>query len=119
MAFKLTREERDQLANVRQKAKNAFDDLVGEAQDLEEARSKYLDAREQVTNVVTDIAARFRAEFEDKSDTWKEGDKGGETEDFVSCWESIENDLNEIDEVPAFDDTDFEEALDNLPEEPQ
>ena len=119
MAFKLTREEKDALAEARRKAEEKLDDIRGVIADLEQAREKYLDAREKVTDVVTDIAARFRSEFDEKSDTWKESDKGGETEDFVSCWESIENDLTEIDDVPVIEDDDFVQALDNLPEEPQ
>ena len=119
MAFKLTREEKQDLGELRSKARAELQNLQDLAGDLEQARQKYLDAREKVTDFVTDVAGRLRAEFDEKTDTWKESDKGGETEDFIATWESIENDLTDMEDVPAFEDEDFEQALDNLPEQPE
>jgi hypothetical protein len=119
MAFKLMQEEKRDLAEFRSKARAELDNLQDVARDLELAREKYLGAREKVVEAVTDIAGRFRAEFDEKSDTWKESDKGSETEDFISTWESVENDLTDLEDVPAFEDDDFNETLDNLPEQPE
>ena len=119
MAFKLTKEEKQELAELRSKAQAELNNLQDLARDVELAREKYLGARERVAEKVTDIAARFREEFDGKSDPWRDSDKGGETEDFVSTWESVENDLTDVEDVPAFEDEEFYETLDNLPEEPQ
>jgi hypothetical protein len=118
MAFKLTKEEKDSLADTRRTAGERWDEFKNLAEDLELARQKYLDAREAVTNVVTEVSSRLRAEFDEKSENWQQSDKGSETEDFVCQWEAIENEVEDPDEVPAFDGfVEFGEALDALPEE--
>lgn len=69
------------------------------------------------------IAEKLREEYDEKSDSWKEGDRGQEADAFISEWESI--DWDQIEEVAVLDPEleakalKLAEALESLPSESQ
>ncbi len=120
MAFKLTKDEekkrtelidrlRTELAKIEDQQKItqvAIDDAIGEFQAVVE---KYQEALEDAKGFCDDVAARFRDEFDDKSDAWKESDKGQEAEQFVSVWEDAS--FEEVGDVekPELEELEIEE----------
>jgi plasmid maintenance system antidote protein VapI len=130
MAFKLTKEEAAQLKDLTRKAsekEDAFRAVVRKSEDIiEDAVSAINDARSELNELIVEtnefreaVATRLREEFDDKSDTWKEGEKGSDTDSFISQWET--EGMEEIDgiEAPELDlpEINLHEGLESLPEE--
>lgn len=101
MAFKLTKQETAEQANLVEELREAF----SKAQD--EIRS-YNELVEKARNYTETVAARMREEFDGKSETWQEGDRGQEAEGLINEWEGV--DLREVDE-PEGDHADTLEGL--------
>lgn len=90
--------------------------------DVNEAIRAYNVALLKAKVFAEGMAETFREAYDEKSDAWKEGDRGQEADAFVSEWESI--DWDQIDEVavlePELEDAEalkLAEALESLPSE--
>lgn len=130
MAFKLTKEE--------QKARDAhLVELQEKWQDIEQAVEKgreaineafahvcsaisaYNEARNAADTWREEVASRLRGEYDDKSETWQESDRGQEVSAFVDEWENIENSEVDEPEIPDLDlpDGEYHNNLEALPSE--
>jgi hypothetical protein len=118
MAFKLTKNEEDQFARLKTAltAKHIelttaistynkeLDEIVEPLQEVLQEYNKYLG---ELRSFVETVAEEKRADFEDKSDDWKEGDTGSGVDAWLSAWESAE--LEEVTiEFPAELEIDFD-----------
>jgi plasmid maintenance system antidote protein VapI len=130
MAFKLTKEEAAQLKDLTRKAsekEDAFRTIVRKSEDIiQDAVSAINDARFELNELIVEanefreaVATRLREEFDDKSDNWKEGEKGSEVDSFISQWET--DSQEEIDDVPLpeleLPEIGLHNGLEELPEE--
>ena len=129
MAFKLTKtqvkeltDRRAQLAKLRTLAVQEFDTLSaaidGIVAPLNDLIRRYNDALAEVRALAQAVVDEHRDTFDDKSDAWKEGDRGLAASDFIDAWENVSlDDVAEVEliipDAPEFDT----DALDDLPEE--
>lgn len=127
MAFKLTAAQRlelrswqDTLRHDRERMERAFDvlrsELVRLPFELNAAIRAHNVRLEAARAFIEAVAEEHRDAYDEKSDAWKDGDRGQADDAFVCDWESAE--LNDIDEVDLLlpDKPEWNESL-NLPEE--
>lgn len=87
---------------------------------VREAEAKVAEAIEAMRSFAEDVAVRGRDAIEEKSDAWRDSDRGSAAEDFVSAWESVEMgeppecDIHE--ELQEYDDS-WVDELEGLPTE--
>jgi hypothetical protein len=115
MAFKLTGDEKKDLAMARKASIEAWVKYCDAIQDVQNALDDYIEKRKCVLTVVNIAAERMREEFNDKSEGWQQGDKGSDADSFISEWENIE--VDDPDTVDMPDGDPLDEAIDALPEE--
>lgn len=101
MAWKLSRLEHKRLdeliAELDRRETRLFESL-GNTLTILKREEEYLNARIAEYNelvataeaFVTEKAEEWRGDIEEKSESWREGDRGGEVEEFVSSWENFE-----------------------------
>jgi len=118
MAFKLTKNEEDQFARLKTAltakhvelttAINTYNEEMNDiVESLQEALQEYNKYLGELRSFVETVAEEKRADFEDKSDDWKEGDTGSGVDAWLSSWESAE--LEEVTiEFPAELEIEFE-----------
>lgn len=130
MAFKLTVTEkqdfnllvedlRKEQAETEEAVTAANDEISEIVAKLNAKLAEYNSARESLKTFIENKAADFRTEFEEKSDSWQEGDKGQEADEFITLWENPP-DLDEVDEfsVDAFEAPESPmDDVDDLPTE--
>ena len=101
MAFKLTKNEEDQFARLKTAltakyvelttAINTYNEEMSKlCNPLQETFDEYNKYLNELRSFVETVAEDERGEFEDKSDTWKEGDTGSGVDAWLSAWESAE-----------------------------
>jgi uncharacterized protein YukE len=135
MAFRLSKAEQKNL--------NASMNVLSDAKDVVEARLEDLNAQirelidqfngtvveiynqklETEMAFVAEITERLRSEFDDHTDTWKEGEKGEVASEMVEAWEAVDGQDGAIQPL-QFEDLTLDgpdewanEALENLPGE--
>jgi len=118
MAFKLTKNEEDQFTRLKTAltakhvelttAINTYNEEMNDiVESLQEALQEYNKYLGELRSFVETVAEEKRADFEDKSDDWKEGDTGSGVDAWLSSWESAE--LEEVTiEFPAELEIEFE-----------
>jgi hypothetical protein len=129
MSFKLNKNEEDQFARLKTAlaakhvelttAINTYNKEVNEAvEPLQEMLQEYNKYLNELRSFVETVAEDKRGEFEDKSDTWKEGDTGSGVDAWLSAWESAE--LEEVTiEFPPEIEIEFDNHSEiDLPSEP-
>lgn len=79
---------------------------------LEEAVNDYNDALRAAKDFVDAQAEEFRAEFDDKSETWQAGERAEAVNEFVERWEAVSQEHDEID-LPDLNLADTLEELDH------
>jgi len=129
MAFKLNKTEENELQKLKSEVNDAYaelektiDDYVEEEKELrspiEVAAALYNEKLTNLRSFVEEVASDRRNEFDEKSDSWKEGDNASSAEEWISTWENV--DLDDI--VISYPDEleqDFENHADvELPIEP-
>lgn len=108
MAFKLTKTDEQALEKLHKEADELKDKLAVEAdaanEKIQEAVEHlngfvraYNEKVSEIREKIGEIASNFRGEFDDKSESWQEGDRGQEVDSFIQEWESA--DATEVDEV--------------------
>jgi len=83
MAFGLTKKEKTQLTDL-------LTTLSNKHADLESAVTEYNEALTATKEFVSGKAAKWQDEFDDKSETWQEGDKGSEVSELIAEWENLD-----------------------------
>lgn len=130
MTFKITKAqiaERDALVtDIRAKADaleaaiTAYNDGIEKlATALSEAAEEYNGALADVQDFVSGVAEDGRAEFEEKSERWQEGEKGQYADAWLQQWESLELEDFEFDApepVEEIDPSSVSDPLADLPE---
>lgn len=112
MAFKVNKKARAKLAELRDEVDKRAEQVRMSVEDLR-AGIELLKA------AIEEQADEFDGEFDERSDAWKEGDRGSEVEGFVSAWREAADALEnfECEDVTG----DLEELLtsiDELPDQP-
>ncbi len=115
MAWKVTSGEKIALQKVRDTAMKAWVEYTEALHDADRLREAYLEQRRAVLAKVEEIGERLREEYNDKSETWQESDKGAQVNEFIDNWLGVE--VDDVDEIYIPDGDPLDEALDNLPEE--
>jgi hypothetical protein len=63
------------------------------------AQETYNDSLNAVKNFVNDMVGDMESYYDEKSDKWKESDKGNEYSEWKSLWADLLDSENELDEV--------------------
>ena len=128
MAFKLSAaqsKEHQRLVAALRKATTFLLDTKSQAEDeLSLTAAKVNDAVQAYNGIASEVQAfvegireDWRSEFDDKSDGWRDGDRGSEVDEMISQWENVDiEELNEVD-VPTLDldvDEDVAQAVEEL-----
>ena len=88
--------------------------------ELEPLIADYNADMEDARQLCLDIAEARRSEWDDKSETWQEGERGQEVDTFIGEWENVDLPDLDVPDVPEFvvefagDDA---EILEGLPED--
>ncbi len=113
MAFRLTNDEqkdktkhesalREGWAKV-EDAKAEAEGAIQQAMSaLKEAINEFQTAVENAEGFRDEVSSRLREEFDDKSETWQEGDRGQEASSVVESWENTSFQADDL-EVPEID----------------
>jgi predicted nucleic acid-binding Zn-ribbon protein len=130
VAFKLSKQEiatRDEHVEKLEKAwadlqqaVNAYNEAETKQRELvDKAVADYNDVMNEAKSFAEEIANRTDGEYEDKSEKWREGEKGQAAAEFKYAWQSI--DMEEIELAwPVeldIDDPDHAPELAELPTE--
>lgn len=125
MAFKLTKQEskmkdehaaalRADLEAVTKLAQAVSDDVDA----LNAAIAHYNETLASAKSFVEHKKDEWQGEFDDKSDTWQEGDRGDAASTFISEWEAFDvDDLTEVEFEMSDTDASHADDLDGLPSE--
>jgi methyl-accepting chemotaxis protein len=119
MAFKLTKAEETKFEELRKTVSEAFGELTSSVENYNEeidklrdevvsTLSNYNGKLAELRNFVDEVAAARRDEFDEKSDSWKEGDVGNAADEWISTWESADLDDGAL-EFPDELQIDFED----------
>jgi len=100
VAFKLTAEEKKAYTIFLTQMRETHSTLVDAVKD-------HNDTLEAVNTFMSDVHDRFTEEFDEKSESWQEGDIGCEVAEMMSAWE-IEFDTAE---EPSTDNLETFEGL--------
>lgn len=106
MALKLSAQEKKQRS-----------ELIAQLQEKEEALRTALanlnDLHEEVREFKEALVDRLREEFDEKSDAWRDGERGAAVDEWVNSWDELETD-----EVSDLDSSPLSEALEALEDQP-
>ena len=131
MSWKLSKEqlaERERLVKELREKREALEEAVIKFKetiatahgDVATAHKAYDTVHDEVRDWVDQTKSDFESEFEDKSDTWKEGERG----EAVQAWleEFLEvSDTPELQDCPEYEepeDDNLADDLENIPDEP-
>lgn len=134
MTFKLTKTEEEQRSAIVEKlrAEAAYlEDAVSDfnaaiivaRQKLDVTRQAYNSILEEARTFVGEVQGRLTDEYDEKSDKWKEGERGTEVEAWIEEWteaagdtfSDVEFDMPDGIDAQQIDDAD---TLENLDAEP-
>jgi hypothetical protein len=128
MAFKLNKDQDSKLDTLLQKLVGSYDNLKTSVEEyntglkelqskVEGEVSKYNEDLSNLKSFVDEVTTEKREEFDDKSETWQEGENGQAAEEWISTWEGAE--LQEITlQFPDELEIDFDPEDLDLPSEP-
>lgn len=135
MAFKIGKKDQERIDLLIAKLETKRDDLeitVGEFNEtVNQARGKVDDAlaelnevRDELRGVVEDIHSQMESDFDDKSENWRDGDRGEATSAWIEVLSEAKNTIEtEIEIEPVvdleIDISDLEDAMNNIPSEPE
>lgn len=129
MAFKLTRDEENELEKLKKKLSEDYtaidaalssynEELIALQEHVQEQINFYNNSLSDLRSFAENIAAERRNEYEDKSESWQDGDNGQAADEWISTWENA--DLEDVAiEFPGELTMDFEDHAEaDLPTEP-
>lgn len=105
MTFKLNKDESKELSSHVDKIKKSFE-------DMEQAIKDYNNCLEAAKEFIEDKANDWQSEYDDRSETWQNGDKGTAVAELISSWENC-NSLIDVVEIPE----DITESITGLEQE--
>lgn len=119
MAFKLSKAERkridDLLARMDEQAEKVQAEVTAYNETVNEARGKvddeievYKEIRDELRGVIEDIHGEKEGEYDDKSDNWRDGDRGSATYDWIQKLDEVKGTLEEDLEIPELEDLEIE-----------
>jgi hypothetical protein len=99
MAFKMTKTQQtvfDRLTLAAREKRN----------NLDEARLNYNDATDELKTFMEELAEIWRDQFDEKSESWKDGAKGTAVDGWIAAWSDYIERLEpiEFDDLPDFED---------------
>lgn len=135
MAFKITATERKRIDEIMARITAKVDEVKGAVtqynETVNEARGKVEDElralneiRDELHGVLEDIHRDREEEFDEKSDNWRDGDRGSATSEWLETISSSVDTLADEIEIEFPEDLEFDideeiETLENLPSEPE
>lgn len=135
MAFKITKDEDSRLIAIRNRledARDILDDHVAKANaaiaaifsELNLEIEEYNEIVQEARGVVEDIASEMEGEYDEKSDNWRDGERGDATNTWIEALKDFEYDATDI-TAPSFEAIDFSndpdhaDLIDSLPRQPE
>ena len=114
MAFKLNKGQARQWddyledlrgsANLLNEAIGSFNTAIKQAHDtLQDYVADYNQAIENAGTLVAELADEWQSQFDEKSDTWQESDKGQEIQEIISALQGFNPDDFELGDVTTLD----------------
>lgn len=104
MAFKINKAEQKRIADLALKLEGKFADIkaiIEKAQaDLADEVAEFNETREELRGVIEDIHAEREGEYDEKSDNWRDSERGSATDDWLS---SISDLMSEVEEDLAIE----------------
>jgi hypothetical protein len=136
VAFKITKAEQKTIDELVAKFSTARADLELSVatynETVNEARGKIDDSlaalneiRDELRGVVEDIHSEKDGEFDDKSDNWKDGDRGSATREWIDGIEEVKDLIEEEITIEPFEEleidlSEIEDKLEEgIPSEPE
>lgn len=127
MSFRLSKKEVDRLGELRKTLRNdrelltvSYDVRIAEMLAAVDGYNKLVAEHNErlvyARTFVTEIASRFRDDYDERSERWQESEAGQNASAFVEDWENAQLDDVEPMRLLIPDAPEFEESL-NLPEE--
>lgn len=118
MAFKLSKKQTTWLLGVIEELETKDTDLQNSEKEEEKAKivSEFNILLANIREQVETIAEEFRSDYDNKSETWQDSDRGQEVDDFICQWENLELEDLTLDEFGDPENLDFE-VLRELPTE--
>jgi chromosome segregation ATPase len=132
MAFKIGKKDRARLDEVRDKIAAQGGQVEARVAELNEAveaaRAKledevntYNELVQEAGSIVEDIHRELESEYDDKSDRWKESERGECVQSWLQELENFGNEMSEA-EMPEIEEVSIDlpdpEVIDNLQDEP-
>lgn len=111
---KLDLQRRNKIA---EELKDAREKLEASLAGLEEIYKVYNDAKQEAKAYCDDIAAQIEQYIGEKSEAWQEGENGQRWQSWMETYNGFDIELET--EVPEFDEEDYAETLEQMPEEPE
>lgn len=107
MAFNLSKAEQSKLTELIQEASDSREKLITEIQEFDEELSRLFEEKfndliaefnsnlASINDFAVGIKDNMQAEFDDKSDQWKEGGRGLEVAAIIEEWDEFSDQLGE------------------------
>lgn len=97
MAFKITKAEEKRIAEIAGRLSAKFDGINAIIEkmksEIDDELVEYNEIREELRGVLEDIHSEKESEYEDKSDNWREGDRGEATYSWIEGLSDIMNEF--------------------------
>ena len=77
----------------------------------------YNEKLQEARGVIEDIASEVESYIDDKSDNWRDGERGSAVSDWLSELQSVDLEDVELIEVPEAPTLDHDGTLENIPQE--
>ena len=101
MAFKLAAGEETRFDDLKKEIGALYVDIEVAVNDyneeekdrrapIEAAVNAYNEKLKELRSFVEDVSAERRNEFDDKSESWQNGDKGQEVDEWINNWENAD-----------------------------
>jgi hypothetical protein len=128
MAFKITKTEHARVASLTanlDRKREEINEKLNEVRTMfEQMLEDFNETREELRGFIEDIISEKESDFEDKSDNWRDGDRGQATEAWIESLRDVETALQDDLEVEIPEDIEFPDELrtlldEGLPSEPE
>lgn len=109
MSFKLDKKEREQRDELVDKLRTAWGEVEAHIDhyneevnnilaDVNEAIGKYNAVVAEAKQFVEDVHSQAEQDFGERSEKWQEGEKGQQVQEWITSWESLASDLDDLEE---------------------
>jgi hypothetical protein len=133
MPFKISKQERAQLDDFAARLTKEHADLAGVLEEqgaiieaayerINGAIDTYNGALADAHSFLEDVSSQAQSDYDDKSDRWREGEKGESVREWIDTLDNVVTELEEIEQLtfdtPSVDITDHAELLEQIEDEP-